>query len=209
MARSLPVRSLPVRSLLARASLAAALALALTGCISLGRGKLPATLFTLTAERSAPAGTGVTARPDSAVVVFDPEVDRVLAVQRVAVTVDAANVAYLRNALWAEQPAQLFGALLAETLRAKGTRLVFSGDERGAAAGHTRLTGRLLAMGYDAPSQSVLVRYDAVHSETGGAVTTRRFESRIKVSKDDAAVVGPALNRAANEVAGQVADWLD
>lgn len=197
------------RTLLVRVALAGGLALALSGCISLGKGKVPDTLLTLSAERSAPAGTMVSASADSALVVFDPDVDKVLAVQRVAVTVDDSNVAYLRNALWAERPARLFGALLAETLRAKGTRLVFAGDERGSATGHSRLTGRLLAMGYDAPSHSVVVRYDAVHSETGGAVTTRRFESRVPVRKDDPATVGPALNRAANAVAGQVADWLE
>lgn len=197
------------KSPLVRAVLAGALACALSGCISLGKGKVPETLFTLSAERSAAPGATLSASADSALVVFDPDVDRALAVQRVAVTVDEANVAYLRNALWVERPAHLFGALLAETLRAKGTRLVFAGDERGAAAGHTRLTGRLLAMGYDAPSRAVVVRYDAVRSETGGAVTTRRFESRIAVRKDDAASVGPALNRAANAVAGQVADWLE
>ena len=200
---------MPVRpSLAARAVLSGALLLALTGCISLGRGKVPATLVTLTAERSAAPGAGVSGRPETALVVFDPEVDRVLEVQRVAVTVDESNVAYLKGALWAERPARLFGTLLAETLRAKATRLVFAGDERGAAAGRTRLTGRLLALGYDAPSRSVVVRYDGVRSETGGDVSTRRFESRIKVRRDDPATIGPALNQAANAVAGQVADWL-
>lgn len=199
----------PARSILVRSLLAGTLAFALTGCISVGRGKVPDSLFTLTAERSAAPGAAVSGTPESALVVYDPDVDRVLAVQRVAVTVDESNVAYLRNALWAERPARLFGALLAETLRAKGTRLVFSGDERGSAAGRTRLAGRLLAMGYDAPSHAVVVRYDAVRSDTGGAVTTRRFESRIKVRKDSADEVGPALNRAANAVAGQVADWLE
>ncbi|HEY6870633.1 MAG TPA: ABC-type transport auxiliary lipoprotein family protein [Novosphingobium sp.] len=201
--------SLPVRSHVARLVLGGALAFALSGCISLGKGKLPDTLFAFTAERSAAAGTTVSASADSALVVFDPDVDRTLAVQRVAVTVDESHVAYLRNALWVERPAHLFGALLTETLRAKGTRLVLAGDERGSAVGHSRLTGHLQAMGYDAPSHAVVVRYDAVHSETGGAVTMRRFESRVPVRKDDAATIGPALNRAANAVAGQVADWLD
>lgn len=196
------------QSLRVRAAVAAALLLALAGCISLGRGKLPETLITLTAERSVAPGATISAGAETGLVVYDPDVDRALAVQRVAVTIDASNLAYLRNALWAERPARLFGALLAETLRAKGTRLILAGDERGAAVSKGRLTGRLLAMGYDAPSRSVVVRYDAVHSEAGGAVTTRRFESREKVGKDDPATVGPALNRAANAVAGQVADWL-
>ena len=145
---------------------------------------------------------------ESALVVFDPDVDRALAVQRVAVSVDPANVAYLKNALWAERPSRLFGSLLAETLRAKGDRLVFEAAERGAIAGNTRLTGRLLAMGYDAATREVVVRYDAIRSDPDGTVSSRRFEHRVVVRKPDPERVAPALNDAANAVAGEVADWI-
>lgn len=185
----------------------AALTLALSGCISLGGGKVPDTLLTLTPAQSAPAGATVSGQMTDALLVFDPDVARDLSVQRVAVTVDASNIAYLKNALWAERPARLFGALLTETLRARGKRLVFSGDER-AAVGNDRLTGRLLALAYDAPSHSAVVRYDAVRNRPGGVVETRRFESVVPVSAPEAAQVGPALNQAANAVAAQVADWV-
>ena len=190
------------------AALVPVLAGLLAGCVSFGGGKAPDTLFTLTASRSAAAGAAVSGKAESALVVFDPDVDRALAVQRVAVSIDPANVAYLKNALWAERPSRLFGSLLAETLRAKGDRLVFEAAERGAIAGNTRLTGRLLAMGYDAATREVVVRYDAIRSDPDGTVSSRRFEHRVVVRKPDPERVAPALNDAANAVAGEVADWI-
>lgn len=190
-----------------RSALGAALALALSGCLSLGGGKAPPTLFTLTPASAPSAGQTVSGTADSALVVIDPETDRALGVQRVAVTIDAANVAYMKNALWAERPARLFRHLLAETLRAKGDRLVFE-DLDAAASGRARLAGRLLAFGYDAPSGAAVVRYDAVREGPVGAITTRRFEARVPVGKADPARVAPALNQAANDVAAQVADWI-
>jgi len=189
------------------AALALALPLSLAGCISLGGGKAPPTLFTLSPDAAPAAGQTVSGSAETALVVLDPETDRALGVQRVAVTMDSSNVAYLKNAMWAERPARLFRHLLAETLRAKGTRLVFE-DSEATAAGRTRLAGRLLACGYDAPTRAVIVRYDAVREEPGGTITTRRFEASEPVSKAEAKIVGPALNRAANTVAGEVADWV-
>lgn len=188
-------------------ALASTLALALSGCISLGGGKAPPSLFTLTAQNAPAPGTSASGSAADALVVLDPETDRALGVTRVAVTVDASNVAYLKNALWAERPARLFRHLLAETLRAKGARLVFE-DADATASGRVRLAGRLLACGYDAPSGAAVVRYDAVREGAGGAIQTRRFEASVPVGKADAARVGPALNAAANKVAAEVADWI-
>jgi len=186
----------------------AALSLALAGCISFGGGgKTPPTLITLTPEATAPAGAAVSGKAGEAIVVLDPETDQRLGVQRVAVAVDAANVAYLKQAMWVERPARLFRALLAETLRAKGDRLVFENAD-GAASGRVRLAGRLLDIGYDGPTRAVIVRYDAVLEKPGGEIATRRFEARVPGVAPEAKEAGPALNRAANEVAKQVADWV-
>lgn len=184
---------------------AAMLPLALGGCLSFG-AKPPPTLFSLTATSPAPAGATATGTPGQALIVEEPETDRHLAVQRVPVRVDASNVAYLKKALWVERPARLFAGLLAETLRAKGGRLVFLASEA-EAPGAVRLGGRLLEMGYDAPSQSVVVRYDAVRS-AGGTLSTKRFESVIPGIGAKPEQVGTALNRAANDVAAQVAEWV-
>lgn len=190
-----------------RLAVPATLALALGGCINLGGGKTPPSLINLTAEKQAPVGAVVIGRQDNTLVVLDPETDRRLAVQRVAVTVDPANVAYLKDAMWVERPARLFRALLAETIRAKGTRLVFEESDL-MASGSTRLSGRLIDIGYDGSARAVVVRYDAVLSAANGVTSTRRFEARVDNVDPKAKTVGPALNQAANDVARQVADWV-
>lgn len=185
---------------------AIALLLALGGCVSLG-GKVPGTLLSLTPEISAAAGTGASGKLAEALMVMEPETDRRLAVQRVAVQVDASRVAYLKDVLWVERPTRLLRGLLAETIRAKGTRLVFE-DTQAIAATGIRLSGTLREMGFDAASQSVIVRYDAVKEMPGGAIETRRFEATVPGVSANAQSMGPALNTAANDLARQVAEWV-
>lgn len=54
----------------------------------------------------------------------------------------------------------------------------------------------------------MIVRFDAVLRTANGAIQTRRFESTVPGVAAQAVPVGEALNRAANEVAAQVADWV-
>lgn len=195
-----------------RGTIATALALALmgglSGCVSLGGGgKAPPTLLRLSATQSVPAGTALSGKVSDAIVVLDPETDRSLAVTRVAVQVDDSNVAYLPEALWVERPSHMFAALVAETVRAGGKHLVFTADEAVTSSG-TRLGGRLITFGYDAREQAAVVRYDAVWTAPGGSVSTKRFEAKVPGVAAKPELVGPALNRAANQVAAQVAEWL-
>jgi len=178
--------------------------LLLGGCLSFGP-KVPPTLFDLTAENAAPAGAGQSGPLASALVVETPEAALELDVTRVAVQIDASNVAYVKKAAWVERPARLFQRLLAETIRARGGRVVLE-EEAGTGASDV-LSGRLLAMGYDAASRSAVVRFDAIRT-SGGQIATRRFESVQPVGDSDPDVLGPALNRAANDVARQVAEWI-
>lgn len=185
--------------------LAAAL---LAGCVSVGGGgKAPSELITLTAESRAPAGSIGSGSLADALVVLDPDTDRRLDVQRVPVQMDDATIAYLQDAFWVERPARQFRRLLAETIRARGNRLVLesSDDETG---GRITLSGRLVDMGYDSPSGSVVVRFDAVRKHPGGQLEARRFESVVPGVEPKAVAVAPALNRAANDVARQVSDWI-
>lgn len=193
--------------MIARTWLLVAPLAALAGCVNLGGGKPPPTLVSLTSASSAPAGTAVSGSLNDALVIAEPETDRRLAVQRIPVQIDEANVAYLQNAQWVERPARLFRGLLAETIRAKSGRLVVE-DNQVEAGGSGRLAGRLLDMGYDARRQAVIVRYDAIREAKGGAITTRRFEAVVPGVQPKAEFVGPALNQAANQVAQQVADWV-
>ncbi|MCC6827723.1 MAG: membrane integrity-associated transporter subunit PqiC [Novosphingobium sp.] len=186
------------------AALAALLLLA--GCLSLG-GKVPAELISLTPDASAPAGALAAGPRRDALSVRDPEADRRLDVQRVPVRIDDASIAYLKDATWVERPTRQFRHLLAETIRARGNRLVLEGGDSDGQA-KTTLSGRLIDMGYDARRQSVIVRYDALREETGGAVTSRRFEAIVPGVPAKARPVATALNKAANAVAAQVADWV-
>ncbi len=185
---------------------AMAAALALSGCLSLG-GKVPDQLLTLTPAASAGAGSATSGNFSNAIAVLSPGVPRELDVQRIPVQVNDTEIAYLKDATWVEKPARLFRGLLAETLRARTNRLVIGGaDEQYAAA--TKLTGQLLAMGYDARTQSVTVRFEAMLADPNGNVRTRRFESIKPGIAPRANTVGPAINQAANEVAVQVVDWV-
>ena len=189
-----------------RTAIALGASLLLAGCISFG-GKVPDQMISLTPDRTAPTGATATGKISDALVVLDPETSRRLDVQRVPVQIDDSSVAYLKDAMWVERPARQFRRLLAETIRAKGNRLVVEGDDSEIAA-RTSLGGRLLEMGYDAPSQSVVVRFDAMREAADGTISTRRFEAIVPGIAAEAAPVGRALNEAANDVAGQVADWV-
>ncbi|MFA7596141.1 MAG: ABC-type transport auxiliary lipoprotein family protein [Novosphingobium sp.] len=182
------------------------LALGLSGCLSLS-GDVPDSLLELTPQRAVQAGTARSGNLAQAIAVVDPETPAKLDVLRVPVQSNATEITYLKDAVWVEKPARQFSRLLAETIRAGGTRLVLDATE-GRFQASTRLTGQLLDLGYDAASQSVIVRYDAVLTRSDGSISNRRFESRVPGISAEAGAVGPALNQAANDVAAQVADWV-
>ena len=193
------------RSIMAKAGVAAG-ALALAGCVSFGPD-LPDQLYTLTPTTTAPAGSAASGNPAAGLAVLEPLAVQRLTVTRVPVMIDEASVAYLQDAIWVERPARLFQRLLAETIRAQSNRLVLSDDDLQYAA-ETKLSGRLIDMGYDVPTSSAVVRYDAVLQLPDGQVLTRRFESAVPGIAAEASVVGPALNQAANQVAAEVAAWV-
>jgi len=180
--------------------------LLLAGCISFGN-KEPEKLISLTATAPAPVGALTGGSLADAIVVLDPVADRRLDVNRVPVQVSDTEVAYLKDVNWVERPVRQFRRVLAETIRAKGSRLVVeTGDDP--AGARTTLSGRLVDMGYDARSRSVVVRFDALREDRSGQIAARRFESVVPGVAPKADQVAPALNRAANDVAAQVADWI-
>jgi cholesterol transport system auxiliary component len=181
-------------------------AILLGGCISFGP-KLPPQLISLTPSASAPVGDLPTLGTEPAIVVLDPETERALDVLRVPVKVSASGVAYMKDASWIAKPARQFRALVAETLRAQGKRMVLEGLE-GQGGDRAVLSGRLVTMGFDATRGSVVVRYDALLTQPGGAIKARRFEAEVPSVAATGAAVGPALNQAANDVAAQVATWV-
>lgn len=183
------------------------LALALSGCISLG-GEPPESLLTLSPAARAPAGPGSAGGAERAVIAVLPfDTPAKLDVLRVPVAVSDTELAYLQDAFWVEKPARLFRRLVGETIRARGDRMVIDGDDTTTLATLT-VQGTLIDMGYDAVTSSAVVRFDAVRIGNDGAVATRRFEARESGVTADARSVGASLNAAANRVAADVAAWV-
>ena len=184
-------------------------AMLLSSCVSIGAGgEPPEQLITLTPRSSAPAGVTAAGAGDSAIFVFEPEVEDRLDVNRVPVLIDPSSVAYLQNAFYVDRPARLFQSLLAETLRANTGALVIEGNDPGL-PNRTRLYGRLVEMGYDAQAMAVTVTYDAVRLDPAGNVSAQRFSHTVPGIAAETLYVAPALNDAANEVAASVAQWMN
>ena len=181
-------------------------AVLLAGCISFGPDA-PDQLLTLTPTASAPVGSAASGAVEAALSVTEPAAPLRLDVTRVPVMTSDSSLAYLEEAFWVDKPAKLFQRVLSETIRARGNRLVIGGGELEYAA-QTQLGGELVAMDYDAVRSAVVVRYDAVLQMPSGEILTQRFESVETGVLPDAVSVGPAMNRAANAVAAQVADWV-
>ena len=178
----------------------------LTGCISFGE-KPPAQLMGLTSDARVPTGQAKVASDANAVSVVLPALPSALRNQRLAVQTGAA-FAYLPKSAWVDTPAQMFRTVLAETIEAKTGRFV--PDQRnGAITPDTRLGGTLTAFQLLGGQGRVLVMFDATLAKSGSdQVRTRRFEATAPVGKEDPANVSAALNRAANAVAGDVAEWV-
>lgn len=175
----------------------------LSGCVRIGANP-PGSLLSLTPVASPSAGATSSGTLGEATVVLEPTAAAAVSVLRVPVQIDAANVAYIKGAEWVERPSRAFQHLLADTLRARGKGLVVETDR---ATTGTRIGGQLLAMGFDAPTRSAVVRFDAMKWLPDGRIETRRFESTMRGIDPEPDEIGPALNEAANKVAGEIADW--
>lgn len=180
--------------------------LLLSGCLSLG-GKVPDSLLSLTPTATVAAGTTISGDVAQAIAVEEPSTPAKLANTRVPVQMDDTQIAYVKDAVWVDKPSRLFRRLLGETIRAKGNRLVIDNDDA-ALTPKNQLRGTLVDFGYDARSSSVVVTFDAIRDVNGTNVTTKRFTATVPGVVAEAAPVGAALNQAANDVAGQVADWV-
>ena len=189
-----------------KTGLAISLVLGLSGCLSFG-AEPPESLLTLTPTSIVAAGVAATGTRETAIKIIEPEAPQRLNVTRVPVQVDDTEIAYLTDATWVEKPTRLFRRLLAETVRVRTGRFVIDGDDPALIAS-VQLRGIMREFGYDVRSSSVVVRFDAIRVGADGGAETKRFESIQPGIAAEAAPVGAALNRAANDVAVQVADWI-
>ena len=197
--------------LIYRIAAPAALTLALGGCslggLLGGGGKPPPTLLTLAAEAPAPGEFTRAAAAGQTVTVNTPVIDKALRTPRIPVQVTPTDVQYITNAQWVDTPDRLFQDLLAETIRRTTNRVVLNPKQSTLDPG-LLVTGELHRFGYDTATGSAVVQYDASLSTEGGTrVENRRFEASFPTD-GSATSIGPALNRAANQVAQGVAQWI-
>lgn len=194
-----------------RPAAALLLSLSVTAC-SLGSllgggGKTPDTLMTLTPEAPEPESLSRAASAGEAVTIAVPVVPEALRTVRIPVQMGPTAIAYVKDAQWVDTPNELFQQLLAETVTRTTSRVVL--DPRQSALDPGLLvSGKLNRMGYDAQLGQVVIEYDAQLATAGGTrVEARRFEASVPAD-GTAATVGPALNRAANQVAMDFARWI-
>ena len=173
----------------------------------LGAGKPPAYMLTLTPEAADPGAIVRSANAGQAVTIAIPQVPKEIRTVRVPVQVTPSAVQYVPNLQYIDTPDRLFAALVAETVRRTTSRVVLDPAQAALDPG-LAVTGSLQRFGYDASTGQVVVTYDASLSTQGGShVETRRFTSSVPAD-GTADTVGPAINRAANQVAGEVARWI-
>lgn len=189
-------------------SLALAGLFTLSACVSLGGGKPPETLLTLSSDARLAPDAVRSAAQGSSIAVYTPGVPEALANDRIAVRTGDNSMAYIKDARWADEPAKLFADVLAETISERTGRLVVDRRQYAMAPG-ARLTGRLLSFGLDAPRGEVVVIYDAALAPGDGSpMIARRFEAHVPSASEKAPAVARALNQATNRIAGEVADWV-
>ena len=183
-----------------------ALSASLAACVSFG-AKAPPTLLVITASAVVQSGASKSGATSDALIVLMPEVPRKIDSNRLPVQIDDSNIAYLKDAVWADKPARMMQMLLMETISAKTGRLVLNEVDAGGKA-QQFLSGSLMEFGVDATAMEAVVVYDAVKLVRGQAVEKRRFEARRAVAAITPTPAGAALNDAANDIAGQIAAWI-
>lgn len=183
------------------------LAPVLSGCISLA-AKPPASLLTLGAASTVEPGKVSDSAAASTITIQVPSVPAALATQRVPVQTSATSIAYVKDALWSEQPARLFARLMSDTIAARTGRVVLTPAQSLFDPG-ARLSGELRNFGIVEASGEAVVTFDAALVRDGSKTyEKRRFEAREPVGTITPQSVGEAIDRAANRVASDVAAWI-
>lgn len=184
-----------------------AVSIVLSACVSFGT-KAPPSLLVLTATAGVQGGAVQSGAPSDALIVLLPEVPRKIDTNRVPISIDDSNVAYLKDAVWADKPARMMQLLLMETFSAKSGRLVLNEVDAGGKA-QQFLSGTLMEFGIDSQAMEAVVVYDAVKLVRGQVIEKKRFEAREAVSAIEPGPAGTALNKAANSLAAEMALWIN
>lgn len=178
----------------------------LAGCISFGP-KAPKSLLTLTTSSTVPTDAVRTATPTNTILVLTPTAPVAIATTRIPVYDGASNLSYVADTAWNEAPGRAMQRLLSETITARTTKIVLDPRQFSTNAA-MKLSGQLQRFGVDPGAMQVVVVFDAQLSRSSDTVETRRFEARAPISQVEGHIVGAALNRAANDLATQIAGWV-
>jgi cholesterol transport system auxiliary component len=178
----------------------------LSGLLGGGSSKGPTVLATLTPEAPDPGAIARSAAAGQAVTVELPVISNELHTVRVPVQISPTDIQYVTGLQWADTPDRLFQNLVEETVRRTTNRVVLDPNQTGLDPGVV-LHGELERFGYDAQTGQVVVAYNGSLASADGTVQTRRFVATAPAD-GTGATVGPALNRAANQVAREVAQWI-
>ncbi|OYY70414.1 ABC-type transport auxiliary lipoprotein family protein [Sphingomonas sp. 28-63-12] len=179
----------------------------LTGCISFGATP-PPMLLTLTAATPLTPGQTSNSASAATITIQLPSVPAAIATVRVPVQTSPTSIAYVKDAQWSEPPARLFARLLADTIGAKTGRVVLTPAQSFYDPG-ARLGGELRNFGVDAMTGDAVVTYDATLSRSDAKVFEKRiFEAREPIGTVTPQSTSEGLNRAANRIASEVADWV-
>lgn len=181
--------------------------MALGGCISLA-ARPPAALLTLSPDATPGAGTTVSTANAATITIAVPTAPAEINTSRVPVRTGNTSIAYIKDAQWSEPPARLFARLLADTVSARTGRVVLGWNQALGSTG-AKLSGELRRFGVDESAHQAVIIYEAsLQRGTDRVFETRRFEAREPIGTISADTAGPALNRAANKVAADVAAWV-
>lgn len=189
-----------------RPAIALGALLALSGCISFG-AEPPPSLLSLRSDATVAVGQTVSAVGGSTIALGTISAPQEISNTRVPVRTAGTSVAYVKDAVWVDQPTRQFARVLGETMQARVGRVVVD-PLTVPVAPTTRLGGELVQFGIDADTNEAVATFDAELVRGENAIEKRRFEARVPVAVIDAPSVGPALNAAANRVAVEVADWV-
>jgi cholesterol transport system auxiliary component len=199
------------RSILLKFATIAIVPILLSACVKLGGAPTPAQLLTLSAPPIA-ANAGVIAKADGSntITITDPNTPHKLDTSRIPVQVNANSIAYVTKAQWVDTPRRLFRNLLADTIsvHSNGSLLVLHPGQHTPVASR-KLTGDLIDFGIDEQSKMAIVTYEAtLIASAGNGVQRRRFTASAPVKKITGTSVAAPLNKAAQQVANDVAIWV-
>lgn len=179
----------------------------LPSCVSLGNTEAPAAFLVLTPVNSIPANQESLGNTDNAIIVDIPNTPRKLDTNRIPVQVSDSSIAYVQGAFWSDKPARLMQQLISETIIATTGQLVIDKAQISGKS-KAKISGTLSEFGIVESGSYAIVRFDAIKTNSANVIEKKRFEAKRDIFQITASDSGEALNNAANDVAEQIAIWL-